>query len=226
MDWATIQKRRPVPLRRSCIALDMALGVGAGSTLFDKSIYRAHGTISGAAWAAGAHGYALEFNSAAKDYVEISADYDHLNFISDDFSIIVRLYVDNYTDYRWIMCRGFYQVDGWDLRLAKTSGKIQFFTSQAGAYQLTSGTVLPAGQWGTIGMSRSGASVRIYKNGIDVVTSAGTHVDPVTSARSTIIGIRDGKVQFPFDGKIEFLRTFKGVALSASEHLAYHNALA
>ena len=82
------------------------------------------------------------------------------------------------------------------------------------------------GTWYTVGVSRDGAAARIYVNGVDEVRVEGTHINPLTSARSAKIGIHDDKASNPFDGQIEFLRIFGGIALSASEHLAYHNALA
>lgn len=219
--------REPARRLPSYVVLDMAFGVGAGSTLFDKSRYRSHGDISGASWATGAHGYALDFNSATPDYVEISADYDQLDFTSEDFSLIMRIKpdVDNLeTD---LFIRGLYQVDGWRF-LFNSSGRLLLQTFQSGVNQPTLENVksISAGVWSTIGFSRHGASVQLYNGGVAVSQTPGTHIDPATSARSAKIGIYANKSNFPIDGKMEFLRIFRGVALSTSEHLAYHNALA
>lgn len=210
----------------SYVKLDMAFGMGAGTTLFDKSRYRSHGTISGASWATGAHGYALDFNSATPDYIEILADQTQLNFTAGDFSIIARIYPTNIVaTYRRIFNRGVINTDGYGLWIENSTKKPWFTTYQAGANQSSRGETLDVDTWYTIGVSRSGASVIFYQDGVEATTSSGTHINPATCARTAKVGIYDDKVSHPFDGKIEFLRIFGGIALSASEHLAYHNAL-
>jgi len=52
-----------------------------------------------------------------------------------------------------------------------------------------------------------------------------TNTDPLTSSEAALIGTHKLHSWANLDGKIEFLRVFGGIALSASEHLAYHNAL-
>lgn len=217
----------PVPKLPSYVKLDMAFGVGAGSSLFDKSRYRSHGTISGAAWATGLHGKCLDFNPATPSYVEIPAAYDQLDFTSEDFSIIARINLDDLTDNRMVFMRSELNANGYFFRIG-SDGTIQAWTSQAGAYQYSYS--LPAdivtGSYFTVGCSRDGASIRLYRNGVDKTNTVGDHINPVTSPESALIGVWQGKVLNPFDGKIEFLRVFGGIALSASEHLAWHNALA
>lgn len=216
-----------VPKMPSYVKLDMAFGIGAGAQLMDKSRYRSHGTISGAAWATGAHGRCLDFDPTEPSYVEIAAaDSTQLDFTSEDFSIVCRVYIDDLTGYRWIFSRGITNGDGYEFRINITDGIPYLNTNQSGAVQTTVGGTLTTGVWYTLGVSRDGAAVKIYANGVDVTSTSGTHIDPATSARSAKIGIYDNKVAFPFDGKIEFLRIFGGIALSASEHLAWHNALA
>jgi len=210
----------------SYVKLDMAFGLGSGSTLFDKSRYQSHGTISGASWAAGLHGKALDFVIASKDYVEIPASYTQLNFTSEDFSIVIRIKFDLETAAsRTIFVRGLLNTDGWWLYHYSTY--VWFRTNQAAANQLTRSTsgTFPSNVWKTLGLSRSGTSVIIYSDGVDVNTVVGVHTNPATSARTAKVGVYDDKIVNHLDGKIEFLRIIGGVALTASEHLAYHNAL-
>jgi len=216
-----------IPKVPSRIKLDMAFGLGSGSTLFDKSRYRSHGTISGASWAAGLHGYALDFNSATPDYVEISAaNSTQLNFTSEKFSIIACLKIDVYEQHHAILTRGKISETGWEWRIA-TTGQIHFRTNQGGVNQVstsTAGDILAATLY-TVGISRNGASVKVFRNGADRTTTSGTHINPLTSSENLRIGTTPNST-LPLDGKIEFLRIFGGIALSASEHLAYHRALA
>lgn len=215
---------RPKPPSR--IKLDMAFGVGVGASLFDKSRYRSHGAITTATWAAGVHGYCLDFVAANPDFVEIPAAHTQLDFTTQDFSFIVRLKADDLTANVAIYYKGTHQVDGifW---LILSTGALDLYTNQLLARQrsFSSGGDIVVGNWYTVGISRDGASVKLFKNGVDVTFSAGAHINPTTCARSAKIGIRDNRINDPFDGKIEFLRIFGGIALTASEHLAYHNAL-
>lgn len=221
------ERKIVVPKPPSYLKLDMAFAIGSGAKLMDKSRYRSHGTISGAAWAAGLHGYCLDFDPTIPSYVEIPAAYTQLDFTSEDFSIIARSYIDSLAASREIICRGLWDTDGYEVYV-HTGGSVNFTTFQAGEYQLTQSLAgaITAGTWRTIGISRDGESAIIYVDGVDVNSVVGTHTNPTTSARSARIGIQDNETNNPFDGKIEFLRVFGGIALPASAHLAWHNALA
>ena len=211
----------------SYVKLDMAFGLGTGTTLFDKSRYRSHGTISGANWATGAHGYALDFIGATPSYVEIPATHTQLNFTSEDFSIIIRARFDSVAAEQYLFSRGEVNTDGWGIDYFAWAGvALRTFQSGASQHSYSPGGELLAATWYTLGFSRDGAAVKVYINGIDKTEFGGTHINPVTCSRSVKIGIYDNKSSAPFDGKIEFLRIIGGVALSASEHLAFHNALA
>jgi len=219
-------RKVPAPPMPSYVKLAEAFGVGAGTDLFDKSRYRSHGAITGAAWAAGVHGFCLDFNPATPSYVLIPAAHTQLNFIADDFSIIARIYVDDLTIHRSVFVRGVWDDDGW-LFTIRSAGQMRFMTFQALANQFTQSAAadIVIGTWYTVGFSRAGANARVYRNGVDVTAVPGVHINPATCARSAKIGIWDDVLTQPFDGKIEFLRVFGGIALAASEHLAWHNAL-
>lgn len=216
-----------VPKLKSYVKLDMAFSVGEGTKLFDKSRYRSHGTIVGADWSTGLHGTCLDFVAASKDYVTIPASYTQLNFTSESFSIIARCNFDLLNETKRIFVRGLLSEDGFELAV-ETTGKLFFRTNQSGAYQYTYSTTpaVTTGAWYTIGLSRNGATGAWFVNGVDLTSSTGSHINPATCSRVALLGARDALDSQFFDGKMEFLRIFGGVALSASEHLAYHNALA
>jgi len=220
-------RRIVVPKPPSYLKLDMAFAIGAGAKLMDKSRYRSHGTISGADWADGAHGRCLDFNPATPSYVEIPAAYTQLDFTSEDFSIIARIKVD-LTASRAIFARGVDRTDGWLWRVLST-GQMDFFTSQSGPRQRSYSHTgdIATDTWATVGLTREGTSVKLYGDGVALTMDfSDTHLDPATCARTAKIGIRNDLATNPFDGKIEFLRIFGGIALPATAHLAYHNALA
>lgn len=216
-----------IPKLRTHIVLDMAFAAGAGATLFDKSRYRSHGAIVGADWADGLHGRCLNFVAASLDYVEIPLTHTQLNFTSQKFSIIARIYLDDLTSTRRVFNRGLRDTDGYEFYI-HSAGHIVIITNQLGTDQFseTAAGVIATGAWYTVGMSRDGASIIPFSNGVDVSFAAGVHIDPDSCARSAKIGIRNNLINDPFDGRIEFFRIFGGIALSASEHLAWHRALA
>jgi len=216
----------PARILPSYVKLDMAFGVGAGPTLYDKSRYRNHGAITSTDpfWAAGLHGYCGDF--APLTYVEIPAAHTQLNFTSEDFSMVIRDKIDDLTIIRALFYRGVVNVDGYYM-FVYDDGRFAVRTNQSGATQISSTTAASVltNTWYTLGLSRAGASIRLYINGVDATYTAGVHINPATSTRSAKIGIDDAKTGFPLDGKIEFLRIFGGIALPASSHLAWHNAL-
>lgn len=200
--------------------------VGAGSVLPDLSRFESHGAITGASWADGLYGKCLDFDPGIPSYVEIPADQTQLDFTTEDFSIIARIRIDDLTVSRFIFIRGSWNADGYDFWVRDT-GMLIVYTSQFPGNQNSSSAVgaVLINTWYTVGMSRAGASVRVYINGVDATAVVGVHVDPLTSVRSAKIGINDNMIHNPFDGKIEFLRVFGGAALSEADHLLWHNAL-
>jgi len=207
--------------------LDMAFGVGAGASLYDKSRYRYHGPITTATWAAGVHGSCLNFDLTNPDYVHVATPTPQLNFVAGRFSMVFRFRTTTMAVYQRLISRGDYLVDGW-LVQARINGVIGVHTSQLGTSDRsdTSPGSIAINTWYTIGISRNGTSIRIYINGVDDTTIVDVHADPLTSPKTLKIGIGDDLISEPLDGRMEFLRIFGGVTLSASEHLAWHRALA
>lgn len=206
--------------------LDMNFGYGRGANLLDKSPFHSHGDITTASWVAGLHHYALDFNSATPDYVEIAASHTQLNFIADDFSFIARAYFDAIANDPYLFHRGQFQVDGYAFYVHNT-GSLRVRTYQVGANQLTrsSAASVTTATWYTLGCSRSGTSIKIYLDGSEDTDSAASHTNPVTCARTPKIGAYDDKTTSTLDGKIEFFRIFGGIALPATAHAWFHNML-
>lgn len=216
----------PVPLPPTYLKGDWRFGIGEGTKLPDLSRYRAHGTIVNADWATGVHGKCLDFNSAVPDYVLVPAAYTQLNFISEDFSFVIRFRADSIANAPAILCRGSWEASGYYLRI-ESDGNLEYTHNQDGDRQraISSDGDIAINTWYTVGMTRDGKSVKLYKNGVDITLTAEDFEDPLTSALNFIIGGYGTGPMINLDGKFEFLRIF-GRALPASEHLAWHNVLA
>jgi hypothetical protein len=87
--------------------------------------------------------------------------------------------------FNYVINKSSYNVSGYFCIIASTF--FNFFTCQGGANQSTSASFsFNTDMWYYIVITRSGSSVRIYVNGDDKVTSAGTHTNPANSSSSLL----------------------------------------
>jgi len=208
------------------IVLDLQKYFGASTppadTWADESRFGTDGVITGATWVRQPSGlWELDF-TATPDYVEVTCP--QCNFTSEDYSIVARIKFDNVSGFNEIFIRGLLGTDGFGFIVV--AGQLMGSTFQGGAsqYSRTPTTFLSAGTDYTLGMCRTGNSIRVFVNGVDETTIVGVHTDPLTSARTAKIGVYDDKSTYPLDGQISFLRVYNR-ALSAGEHLQIHNEL-
>ena len=201
-----------------------ALAEPGATELIDFSRYKTNGTFRGAGqpdWVDTTHGlHVMEY--ATGDYVEVTCP--QCNFTDGDFSVVMQVLVTSLAAERMLFSRGLGITDGY-YSYVTAAGRIRFFTNQVAASQFSEsadGAVL-VDTHHTIGFSRSGASVLVYREGVDVTNIGGAHIDPVTSARTLKIGIADDLASRPFIGQIAPLIQEYSKALTAAEHLAIHN---
>lgn len=158
----------------------------------------------------------LDFVPGNPDYVVcLGADTADLNFTSGDFSVAAWIRPDALGN-REILCRESVNVDGWSFWL-DTRGAMTLSTNQAAAAQHTYGRIgdVAIGSWVLVGASRTGATIRIYTNGVDTTGTPDTHIDPVTAVRNLYVGISNTGVGW-YDGDMWRPRIW-GRQLPASE---------
>jgi hypothetical protein len=116
-----------------------------------------------------------------------------LNFTTQNFSFSFWLKLNSFTtdvvnQGPVIFYRGQFQVYGYYAGVA-ADGSIAFVTNQSGAVQVSSTGpgAIATGKWFHIGIVRSGSSVRIYVNGQDVTSTAGSHVNPASAGAVTFL---------------------------------------
>lgn len=165
------------------------------------------------------------FVAATPDYIEVTPTPTQLNFTTSDYSVIMRFTTGALTgSFQALYRRGLDTTDGYTMFFAN-NGIVYVRTSQTpGADQDSTaamGTIIGSTSY-TLGFSRAGASIVIYRNGIDVTAVSGTHVNPTTSSRTVKIGILDDKVNLPFNGVIHDIWV-GGVNLTIAQHLHAHN---
>lgn len=125
-------------------------------------------------------------------YISMTDTHSRLNFTSEDFAIFGWVNIFD-TSARMLFCRGLLNTDGYYL-IALADGQVGFYTMHLATEHRVSTTdagALVAGTWAHIGVIRSGTSVIIIKNAVDVTTTSGTHLDPLTSARTARFGVYD-----------------------------------
>lgn len=163
----------------------------------------------------------LQFNPANPDFLDASAaDSVVMDITTEDFSMVVWAILDNLAVARMLLCRGLLDTDGWFWQV-DANGAIHLVTNQAAANQdsYSANGVVTTGNWYLLGATRSGSSVKVYRNGVDVTLVADTHIDPLTSARELHVGIYDDEVSNPFDGNKWFPRVWVQRELIASDML-------
>ena len=172
-------------------------------------------TYSGTTW--GTTGRTLD----GTEYIEFTST--PLNFTSEDFSFILWVNFSAIDKNNSLMCRGLANTDGYYFFIDGDNA-ISFRTYQASAQQYTSSAIgaVTTSTWYHIAITRSGNSVKLYKDASDVTNTAGTHVNPVTSARTVKIGIYDDKSSSGCSGTIgEFYGYNRKLSLG---EIRYHKA--
>ena len=161
----------------------------------------------------------LDFVAGNPDYVRsLQAATTDLDFTTSDFSLAAWLIPDALGN-RNIFSRSLASTDGWNFWLGGT-GEMYFDTNQAAAAQFTIGTAgdVAIGTPVLVGMARSGASARIYTNGLDTTATPVAHIDPLTANRNLYIGVNNLAASAWYEGDMYRPRIW-GRQLSQAEML-------
>ena len=144
-------------------------------------------TVTGATW--GTQGRTL---GGINDAVRVPT-VASLNFTSGNFSGGVWFYPTSYdASAQRLIQKGQNNTDGWELYVV--SGRLWFLTYQAAATQSSASDPdkVPINNWYKVDFTRTGASAKIYVNGVDSTTTSGTHIDPASCIRDLWIGNTEG----------------------------------
>lgn len=191
----------------------IVLDIRNNADLHDDS--RNHHTITNhnAIPVRGIHGRGMSFNGI--DAYLDCGNHSSLN-ITDAITIEAWIKPLNLTGGVLIFCRGESTVDGYYFDIT-ASGKIEIRTNQSGLFQISDTAVgeVVVNNWYHIVGTREGTNGRLYKNGIDVTSLFGTHLDPTSSFKTAKIGRYDSAIYF-FNGTISSVCIYN-YALSADE---------
>ena len=158
------------------------------SDLPDVSRYKTDGTfVNNTAWTQLPSGlWIMEFDGTA-DYVEATAI--QCDFVSGDFTLAAWVALAAVGQDGCIFSRGEFNVGGYYFHVNSSNG-ITLLTNQAAAAQNVSstGTLLALNIYSHCVVARTSTVARIYIDGVDVTSGAGTVANPVASARTLRIG--------------------------------------
>ena len=144
--------------------------------------------------------WVMDFNGT-NDYLQCAAKSStDLDFTSGDFSMVVWLYPHMLLSNGRFLNKGAGGQSGWGWRIGASA--TAFYTCQAGeATQSSADSGIAANTWTLRGISRVGASIRIYAAGVDATATAGTHINPTSAAAHPLeIGARTVGTDYFFDG--------------------------
>lgn len=187
------------------LLLDLQFREGSGSRYYDFA--KPHHVVNGGGgipfWSTLASDlWCLSFNSAGPDWiVATSAATADLDFTTESFSLAMWI-EPGLPGNRYLFARGLTLQDGYTFYY-NTQEALSFSTNQTGVAQHTTGTAgeIVVNTWCLAGVTRSGATARIYLNGVESTSTYGTHVHPLTSARNLYIGRADLGAG-PYDGDV------------------------
>lgn len=160
-----------------------------------------------------------------------------LNYTSESFSVgiwIRFLSFDNNGGLNSLIgWKGNFQTNGWYIEVTPQNGTINFFTNQSGANQVTQALYSPnpsswpnkglmPDEWYSLYFTRSGTSARIYINGIDRTSNAGTHTNPTSTTNNFEIGRYNSASHYPNIRLASYIVYQR--ALTAAEVLQNFNA--
>jgi hypothetical protein len=137
---------------------------------------------------------------AGAEYLECSnANTADLDFdgAGEDFSGMCWIYPTTLVgSNRTIISRWVNNTSGYIFYVDPT-GILDFLTVQAGATQWTfsAAGAIVINAWSLVGWTLDGAAARVYKNGVDITSTAGVHVQPATSAALFRIGMDSAGAQ-------------------------------
>ena len=172
--------------------------------------------------------YALDFDSASSDYIQIPKD-STLSFVNTDFSISIWLNPE--VSHNGLVMMNYYGSAGWGVYYQ--SGSIRFFDSLV----WTTVTTINTNEWTHILIvgDYTGSNLLCYKNGVEVYNSS--HTFSITdSNRDVFIGSERG-AGFFFNGKLSNVSIWntdltsaqvteiynEGVPSNLNNHSAYSN---
>lgn len=216
-EWCERYRDMSDPLNRGlAFALPMFEGSGTASVLDCSRVHHPITQVHAPAWIQLPSGiWCMDFDGT-NDYLQcLAASCTDLDFTTQAFSGCVWLKRDTAPTWMWLFCRLNSGVAGWSFELQSCMIELRTATG-AGTVTSRENTAIPT-TWTLCGFSRAGTSGRIYRDGADTTTNAGTHLDPASVPAANLFVGQLYDTTSRYDGLMWNPRIWNR-ALSASEH--------
>ena len=172
--------------------------------------------------------YALDFDAASSDYIQIPKD-STLSFVNTDFSISIWLNPE--VSHNGLVMMNYYGSAGWGVYYQ--SGSIRFFDSLV----WTTVTTINTNEWTHILIvgDYTGSNLLCYKNGVEVYNSS--HTFSITDSNRDVFICSERGAGFFFNGKLSNVSIWnteltsaqvtelynEGIPSNLNNHSAYSN---
>jgi len=168
---------------------------GTGNTIYDLSGSGNTGTLVNSPSFSSLNGGQINMPGSSK-YIDLGQKF---NFTSENFSVSCWIYLDSFNTISNAgqgpipFFKGDFQQMGYYSQI-DSNGSFGISTNQGGARQSssTSAGILTTSAWNNLSCVRNGSSIRIYINGIDKTSAAGTHINPSSSNQTFKINYYKG----------------------------------
>jgi hypothetical protein len=151
----------------------------------------------------------------ANDFVDLGTVAAR-DFTTSPFSIMCWIYPTATGAIYRLMQHGVSGASGYSLRMDAAGALVCGTSSPAETNTSSAAGVLVANKWQHLAAVRTGSSIRLYKDGEDATSAAGTHSNPTSSAGASAIGATVGGTANYFPGAIDE-PAFFNVALTQEE---------
>ncbi len=158
------------------------------------------------------YGSSLSFDGNG-DYLRTSSNISDFQFGTGDFTIETWLWksangTNNYDGVATLGANGSAN-DGWFLEVSSTRG---YLFCSAGGILLQYNVTPNTSQWNHLAVCRKSGTTTMYLNGVAVAVTTSTYTVPATATTLDIGGYAVGTGNYWFNGYIQDLRVYKGVA--------------
>lgn len=145
---------------------------GSGATVQDKSVFRAHGAVTGASWVQTKRGWALNFTASSGTYVSVSAP--DLASLDSAFTFFVLFRMDVLRNYNTIIHKGPTNVPRPFDAYVRSDASSRYIYGDGSATVTHSLGGWLAGQWYTAAGMWDGATVKSYRDAVEFASTAST----------------------------------------------------
>ncbi len=196
---------------------------GHGNKVIDRSKNAYNGTMYNCTWKRTIRGLWVHNFDKVSDYIVCANPTPNLNFTTQPFTVNCWIYPTSLSSSPQVFSRSNNINRGHYFQLGTT--KMTYYSFQVGHWDATDSTnIIVLNTWQMVSVTRLTTVVTIYRNGVDVTNTHGSHVDPATDTIDpfTIGALAYNPDMYEFGGQIGLFNVHN-TNLSAAQLLSIYN---